>query len=70
MLKITQQAENPEIVRVSLSGYFTGEYVPEVEKVLSNKCYFRRSPRDGISPCCPLAENQARQCSFLGQALD
>jgi hypothetical protein len=44
MLKITQQAENPEIVRVSLSGYFTGEYVPEVEKVLfqngneSKKC--------------------------------
>jgi hypothetical protein len=44
MLMITQQAENPEIVRVSLSGYFTGEYVPEVEKVLfqnrnnSKKC--------------------------------
>jgi hypothetical protein len=44
MLMITQQAENAEIVRVSLSGYFTCEYVPEVEKVLfqdgneSKKC--------------------------------
>jgi len=34
MLKITQQAQNPEIVRVSLSGHFTSEYVPEVEKAL------------------------------------
>ena len=32
MLKITQQAENPETVRVSLSGHFTSDYVPEVEK--------------------------------------
>ena len=44
MLKITQQAENPEIARVSLSGHFTSEYVPEVEKALcengntSKKC--------------------------------
>jgi hypothetical protein len=34
MLKITQDAEIPEIVRVRLSGHFTGEYVPEVEKAL------------------------------------
>jgi hypothetical protein len=34
MLKITQKAENPEIVSVSLSGYFTSEYVSEVEKAL------------------------------------
>jgi hypothetical protein len=34
MLKITQDVEIPEIVRVSLSGHFTGEYVPEVEKAL------------------------------------
>ncbi len=34
MLKITQENENPEIVRVSLSGHFTSEYVPEVEKAL------------------------------------
>jgi hypothetical protein len=34
MFKITQQTEIPEIVRVSLSGYFTSEYVPEVEKAL------------------------------------
>jgi len=34
MLKITQDSEIPEIVRVSLSGHFTGEYVPEVEKAL------------------------------------
>jgi hypothetical protein len=32
MLMITQQTEIPEIVRVSLSGHFTSEYVPEVEK--------------------------------------
>jgi hypothetical protein len=44
MLKITQQDEIPEIVRVSLSGHFTSEYVPEVEKALvqngnkSKKC--------------------------------
>lgn len=34
MLMITQQDEIPEIVRVSLSGHFTSEYVPEVEKAL------------------------------------
>jgi len=34
MLKITQQADIPEIARVSLSGHFTSEYVPEVEKAL------------------------------------
>jgi len=44
MLKITQQAQNPEIVRVSLSGHLTSEYLPEVEKALvqdgnkSKKC--------------------------------
>jgi hypothetical protein len=44
MLKITQDAEIPEIVRVSLTGHFTGQYVPEVEKALvkdgkkSKKC--------------------------------
>jgi ABC-type transporter Mla MlaB component len=44
MLKITQDAEIPETVRVSLSGHFTREYVPEVEKALvqngdkSKKC--------------------------------
>jgi hypothetical protein len=44
MLKITQDAELPEIVKVSLSGHFTSEYVPEVEKALvqdgnkSKKC--------------------------------
>jgi hypothetical protein len=34
MLKITPQTEISEIVRVSLSGHFTSEYVPEVEKAL------------------------------------
>ena len=34
MLKITQKNENPNLVRVSLSGHFTSEYVPEVEKAL------------------------------------
>ena len=39
MLKITKQAENTRITRVSLHGHFTGEYVPEVEKTLSgNGC--------------------------------
>lgn len=35
MLKITQDGEIPEIVRVSLCGRFTSEYVPEVEKALA-----------------------------------
>jgi len=35
MLKITKQAENARIIKVSLHGHFTGEYVPEVEKALS-----------------------------------
>lgn len=34
MLKITQDDEIPKNVRVSLSGHFTSEYVPEVEKAL------------------------------------
>jgi len=38
MLKITKQAENAQISRVSLHGHFTGEYVPEVEKALSEGC--------------------------------
>ena len=44
MLKITQDGEIPEIVRLRLYGRFTGEYVPEVEKALvqngnkSKKC--------------------------------
>ena len=39
MLKITKQAENARIIKVSLHGHFTGEYVPEVEKALSeNGC--------------------------------
>jgi hypothetical protein len=35
MLKITKQAENARISKVSLHGHFTGEYVSEVEKALS-----------------------------------
>ena len=39
MLKITKEAENAQISRVSLHGHFTGEYIPEVEKALSgNGC--------------------------------
>jgi len=38
MLKITKEAENTQC-RVSLHGHFTGEYIPEVEKALSqNGC--------------------------------
>ena len=36
MLKITRQAQNPEIDRVSLSGRFTSEYLWEVEKALGH----------------------------------
>ena len=36
MLKITKQPENARISIVSLHGHFTGEYVPEVEKALSD----------------------------------
>ena len=35
MLKITKQTKNTQLTRVSLHGHFTGEYVPEVEKALS-----------------------------------
>ena len=35
MLKITTVRENPKALRVCLCGQFTGEYVPELEKVLS-----------------------------------
>ena len=39
MLKITKQVENAHLTRVSLHGHLTGEYVPEVEKALSeNGC--------------------------------
>ena len=34
MMKITRDVENPHVVTVSLSGHFTSEYVPEVEKAL------------------------------------
>ena len=38
MLKITKEAENTQC-SVSLHGHFTGEYIPEVEKALSqNGC--------------------------------
>lgn len=39
MLKITKQPENAQIIKVSLHGHFTAEYVPEVERALSeNGC--------------------------------
>jgi ABC-type transporter Mla MlaB component len=39
MLKITKQAENARLTRVTLHGHLTAEYVPEVEKALSeNGC--------------------------------
>lgn len=37
MLKITTVRENHESFRVQLYGQFTGEYVPEVEKILSGQ---------------------------------
>ena len=36
MLKITKETVNPKLIRVSLHGHFTAEYLPEVEKSLSN----------------------------------
>ena len=39
MLKITKQTESTKLVRVKLHGSLTGEYVPELEKALSeNGC--------------------------------
>ena len=39
MLKITKQMESTKLVRVKLHGSLTGEYVPEVEKILlENGC--------------------------------
>ena len=39
MLKITKETEDARIIKVSLHGRFTGEYVVEVEKALSeNGC--------------------------------
>jgi hypothetical protein len=35
VLKITTVREAPKTLRVHLCGQFTGEYVPELEKVLS-----------------------------------
>ena len=37
MLKITKQTKNTQLTKVSLHGHFTGEYVPEVQKALSQK---------------------------------
>lgn len=37
VLKITTAQENSESLRVNLYGQFTGEYVPDVEKVLSGQ---------------------------------
>ena len=35
MMKITKQTESAKLVRVNLHGGFTGEYVAEVEKALT-----------------------------------
>ena len=37
MLKITKQTENTQLTTVSLYGHFTGEYVREVEKAVSEE---------------------------------
>jgi hypothetical protein len=57
MLKITQQAQKPEIVRVSLSGHLTSEYLPEVEKALvqSEQCRSKGAKRP--SDCGKLFDN-------------
>ena len=39
LLKITKQTENAQTITVTLHGQFTGEYVPSVERALSeNGC--------------------------------
>ena len=39
MLKITKQTESAKLVRLNMHGGFTGEYVPEVDRVLlENGC--------------------------------
>ena len=39
MLKITKKTESTNLVGIKLHGSFTGDYVPEVEKALSeNGC--------------------------------
>jgi anti-anti-sigma regulatory factor len=35
MLKITEHKENAKTIRIDLHGQFTGQYVPDVEKALS-----------------------------------
>ena len=47
MLKIMREAKNTRPNKVSLHGHFTGEYVPEVEKALSeNGCKASRVSLD------------------------
>ena len=47
MLKIMRKAENARPNKVSLHGHFTGEYVSEVEKALSeNGCTGSRPSLD------------------------
>ena len=41
MLKITKQTENTQLIRVKSAWHFTGEYVPEVEKALSENGHKR-----------------------------
>jgi hypothetical protein len=47
MLKILKQTESAKLVRFNLHGGFTGEYVPEVERALSeNGCKKRKVALD------------------------
>lgn len=39
MLKIMKTTENTRLTRLSLHGHFTGEYVPAVEKALSENSH-------------------------------
>lgn len=41
MLKITKQTETAGLIRLNLHGAFTGEYVSEVEKALSENGHKR-----------------------------
>ena len=36
MLKITKETVDPKLIRISLHGHFTAEYISEVKKSLSN----------------------------------
>ena len=84
MLKITKQTESAKLVRVKLHGSFTGEYVPEVEKALSengckkgkvaldlmNVTFVDRAAMEFLSQSYIKKEDRNRKHSLLRYPLD